>query len=166
MGGRGRRARRTVRPRAKPSRAAWRELVDACARPSPESLEAEHTTLFIGTGKAEVTPYLSYYVLRHTSDVPLVELRPQLAQWGLARPPTSRKTTSPVSAKRCALLLRCSTARSEEQKAFFHRFLYPAAMPFCDCGKRFDEPRLFTGTSAEFARCFLSIEKDAFEMLG
>ena len=32
-----------------------------------------------------MTPYLSHYVLRHSNDNPLVELREQLGRWGIAR---------------------------------------------------------------------------------
>ena len=51
---------------------AWREMLEACRSADPEALEGEHTELFVGTGKAAVTPYLSHYVLRHSNDSPLV----------------------------------------------------------------------------------------------
>ena len=65
--------------------AAWHEMVEACRTAFPAVLEAEHTELFIGTGKAPVTPYLTRYALRHAGDNPLVDLRQQLAAWGIAR---------------------------------------------------------------------------------
>src|SRR5437868_988811 len=65
--------------------ATWRAMVEACRTAFPVMLENEHTALFIGTGKAEITPYLSKYVRRHTNDNPLVDLRAQLAQWGIGR---------------------------------------------------------------------------------
>src|SRR5688572_3593561 len=49
--------------------AAWRELGAACASAFPAHLENEHTELFIGTGRAEITPYLAHYTMRHESDV-------------------------------------------------------------------------------------------------
>src|SRR5215813_5136095 len=63
----------------------WRAMVDACRTSFPAALRDEHTLLFVGTGKAEVTPYLSHYVLRHANDNPLVELREQLGRWGIGR---------------------------------------------------------------------------------
>src|SRR5262245_11631751 len=65
--------------------AAWREMVDACAGAFPVVLEQEHTDLFVGTGKAEVTPYLSHYVMKYSNDNPLVELRQQLSAWHIGR---------------------------------------------------------------------------------
>ena len=38
-----------------PVAVAWRELVDACRNAFPVVLENEHTALFVGTAKAEVT---------------------------------------------------------------------------------------------------------------
>src|SRR4051812_28701046 len=58
---------------------AWGEIVAACRNAHPVTLENEHTELFVGTGKAEVTPYLSHYVVKHSTGNPLVELRQQLA---------------------------------------------------------------------------------------
>ena len=54
---------------------AWRELVEAGRAVFPVVLDNEHTELFIGTGKAEVTPYLTHYTIKYATDNPLVELR-------------------------------------------------------------------------------------------
>ena len=54
---------------------AWRAMIDACRTAFPATLRDEHTVLFVGTGKCEVTPYLSKYLVRHSSDSPLVALR-------------------------------------------------------------------------------------------
>src|SRR5690349_2996552 len=64
---------------------AWRDMVDACRDAFPVTLENEHTELFVGTGKSEVTPYLSHYLLKHSNDNPLVEVRQRLAAWGIGR---------------------------------------------------------------------------------
>ena len=68
---------------------AWRALVAACRNTFPVVLEHEHTELFIGTGKAEITPYLTHYVIQYATDNPLVEIRQQLAQWGMGRRETA-----------------------------------------------------------------------------
>src|SRR4051812_16847427 len=65
--------------------AAGRGMVEVCRAAFPATLRDEHTTLFVGTGKAEVTPYLSAYVLRHSSDNPLVDLRQHLDSWRIGR---------------------------------------------------------------------------------
>ncbi|MGH8723202.1 MAG: molecular chaperone TorD family protein, partial [Burkholderiales bacterium] len=64
---------------------AWRETSGACRSAFPVLLAHEHTELFASPGRAEVTPYLMHYVMRYESETPLVELRRQLADWGIAR---------------------------------------------------------------------------------
>ena len=41
---------------------AWRQLQAAAAAADPEAARMEHDALFVGTGKAEVTPYASHYL--------------------------------------------------------------------------------------------------------
>jgi TorA maturation chaperone TorD len=147
--------------------AAWRAVLDACRTAFPAILENEHTGLFIGTGRAEVTPYLSHYVLRHTSDNPLVELREQLARWGIGRregvPEYEDHISGVCETMRFAIAVQQRTA--EEQKAFFERFLYRGASAFCDAVTASNQARFYR-LVAQFARAFFEIEKSAFEMVG
>ena len=119
-----------------PVAVAWRELVDACRNAFPVVLENEHTDLFVGTGKAEVTPYLTHYTIKYATDNPLVELRQQLNRWGMARArrtPTNPKTTSPASAKPCALLLRCNIGIVDgAERCSSSAFSIAGAIAFCD----------------------------------
>src|SRR4029079_17364780 len=75
----------------------WRELAERCLTAVPAMLENEHTELFIGTGKAEVTPYLTHYLQDRTTDNPLVRLRRQLAEWGMRRQPRANEPEDHVS---------------------------------------------------------------------
>ena len=43
-------------------------IIDACRDAFPVVLENEHTSLFVGTGKAEVTPYLTHYTIEYATD--------------------------------------------------------------------------------------------------
>jgi len=150
-----------------PLAAGWRGLVDACVSAFPVMLESEHTELFVGTGKAEVTPYLSHYVLQHTSDNPLVALRQQLAAWGIGRREKVPEYEDHISAVCEAMRFAIAVQQrpDEEQKAFFESFLFPGAIGLCDAVTASKNARFYLH-AARFARAFFDIEKTAFEMVG
>ena len=146
---------------------AWREMVDACRNAFPVALENEHTELFIGTGKAPVTPYLSYYVRRHANDNPLVALRGQLGEWGIARRDGVAEYEDHISGvcETMRFLIAVQQRAQEEQQMFFERFVYPGAAAFCDALTASNQARFYRAV-AVFARAFLEVEKNAFEMSG
>ena len=150
-----------------PIAAAWRDMVEACRNVFPVTLEHEHTTLFVGTGKAEVTPYLSHYVIKYATDNPLVELRQQLAEWGMGRrqevPEYEDHVSGVCEAMRFAIAVPHRSA--EEQRAFFERFVHRGASAFCDAVTASKNARFYQHV-AHFARTFFDIEKSAFEMVG
>lgn len=145
---------------------AWRELVGACRDAYPVVLENEHTELFVGTGKSEVTPYLSHYVLKHANDNPLVELRQQLVAWGIGRRQTAFETEDHIAGvcETMRFAIAVQHRSDEEQKAFFDRFVYPGAAAFCDAVKA-SRKAIFYGRVARFAREFFELEREAFSML-
>jgi TorA maturation chaperone TorD len=147
--------------------AAWGAMLEACRTAFPVALENEHTALFVGTGKAEITPYLSKYILRHENDSPLVDLRAQLAQWGVARREGIAEYEDHIAGvcetMRFAIAVQQRTP--EEQKMFFERFLYRGASAFCDTVSASNQARFYR-LVAQFARAFFEIEKSAFEMVG
>jgi TorA maturation chaperone TorD len=145
---------------------AWRELVAACRNAFPVVLENEHTELFVGTGKAEVTPYLTHYVIKYATDNPLVEVRAQLAQWGLGRRDNASEPEDHVSGACEAMRMAIAVQHrpEEDQKVFFDRFLYPGAIPFCNAVSA-SSKAFFYARVARFARAFLEVEREAFAML-
>ena len=147
--------------------AAWGEMLDACRTAFPAALENEHTDLFVGTGKAAVTPYLSHYVLRHSNDSPLVELRAQLGAWGIARRDDVPEYEDHVSGvcETMRFVIAVQQRSPEEQQMFFDRFVYRGAGAFCDAITASNQARFYR-VVARFAREFLEVEKSAFEMAG
>lgn len=144
---------------------AWRALVEASRSADPAVLENEHTELFVGTGKAEVTPYLTHYTIKYATDNPLVEVRQQLIRWGLGRRESANEPEDHISgiceAMRFAIAMQHRSA--EEQKEFFDRFLYRGAIAFCDAVTA--SPKAgFYRLVARFARAFFQVEREAFEM--
>ncbi len=153
--------------KASPLAVSWRTMVDACRTAFPMNLKHEHTALFVGTGKAEVTPYLSHYVLRHSSDNPLVELRGLLDSWGIARRQGVPEYEDHIAGV-------CETMRfviaeqqrlPEDQKLLFERFLYQGASAFCSAVNASKDARFYR-LVASFAQAFFDVEKTAFEMVG
>jgi len=145
---------------------AWRELAAAAKTAFPVVLENEHTELFVGTGKAEVTPYLSHYTIQYATDTPLVDVRQQLRRWGIARRESASEPEDHISglceAMRFAIAVQ--QRADEEQKAFFDRFLYRGAVAFCDAVSA--SPKAdFYRLVARFTRAFLDLENEAFRML-
>ena len=150
-----------------PIAAAWRDMVEASRNVFPVTLEHEHTALFVGTGKAEVTPYLSHYVIKYANDNPLVELRQQLLAWGIARrqevPEYEDHISGVCEAMRFAIAVQHRSA--EEQREFFERFIHRGAIAFCDAVTASKNARFYLQV-ARFSRAFFDIEKSAFEMVG
>lgn len=145
---------------------AWRNLAEACRTAFPVVLENEHTELFIGTGKAEVTPYLTHYVIKYATDNPLVELRQQLIRWGMGRRESANEPEDHIAgiceAMRFAIAVQHRALN--EQKAFFDRFLYRGAIEFCDAVSASAKASFYRSVAA-FAREFFELERQAFEML-
>ena len=145
---------------------AWRELVAAGRSVFPVVLENEHTELFVGTGKAEVTPYLTHYTIKYATDNPLVELRQQLAAWGLSRRENVNEPEDHIAGVcetlRPAIAVQHRT--DEEQKAFFERFLYRGGVAFCDAVSA-SPKAVFYRRVAGLTRAFFEIEREAFGML-
>ena len=145
---------------------AWRALRGACRSAFPVKLENEHTALFVGTGKAGVTPYLSNYVLRHQSDTPLAELRGALRRLGIARREGVGEYEDHIAGllETMRYLIAVQQRTLAEQKDFFERFVHDAAMSFCAAVSD-SEQASFYKHAARLTRIFLDIEKNAFSML-
>ena len=145
---------------------AWRELEAAAKTAFPVVLENEHTELFVGTGKAEVTPYLTHYTIQYATDTPLVDVRQQLRHWGIARRESACEPEDHFSAlceaMRFAIAVQHRT--DEEQREFFDRYLYRGAIAFCDAVTASPKASFYR-LVARFARTFLELEQEAFRML-
>ena len=145
--------------------AAWRELADACRSAFPVLLAHEHTELFASPGRAEVTPYLMHYVMRYESETPLVGLRAQLAEWGIARRVGVAEPEDHISSlcETMRFAIAVQQRPLEDQKAFFERYLHSGAIAFCDAVSTSEKARFYARVAA-FTRAFLEVEREAFEI--
>jgi TorA maturation chaperone TorD len=145
--------------------AAWSALMAACRSAFPALLEQEHLALFVGTGKAQVTPYLSAYLLRFDGDSPLVRLRDHLAAWGIARRSGTPETEDHISG--LCETMRWLIGRGEDsleaQRECFEAYVYPGGISFCDAVSACPDAK-FYAPCARLLRAFLEIEHKAFEI--
>jgi TorA maturation chaperone TorD len=145
---------------------AWRALADASRSAFPVLLENEHTELFVGTGRAEVTPYLTHYTIKYATENPLVDLRQQLQRWGIARRDGASEPEDHIAgvceAMRFAIAVQQRPER--EQKSFFDTFVYPGGVAFCDATVASARANFYRPV-ARLARAFFEIEREAFLML-
>lgn len=150
-----------------PLATAWRAVVEASRTAFPAALRDEHTILFVGTGKCEVTPYLSKYLLRHTSDSPLVGLRQLLDSWGIAKREGVAEYEDHIAGvcETMRFVIAVQQRSPEEQKLLFDRFLYRGATAFCSAVTASKDARFYR-LVASFTQAFLEVEKTAFEMMG
>jgi len=143
---------------------AWRALREACATAYPAVLKQEYDTLFVGVGKSEVTPYTSHYLRDTAPDRHLVRLREQLEQMGLGRRTAAFEVEDHVSGVCDAMRFLVEHARPlAEQRLFFNEFVYSGAVAFFDRATRATSASFYRHVAA-FARAFLEVEREAFEM--
>jgi TorA maturation chaperone TorD len=145
--------------------AAWSELQEACRNAFPAVIRQEYDTLFIGVGKALVTPYTSRYARQSAPDRHLVRLREQLEAWGLARRERVFETEDHISGI-------CDVMRHlieqdyplEEQRRCFEEFVYPGVMPLFDAIDAVEAAGFYRHI-ALFSRRFIEVEREGFAML-
>ncbi len=146
-------------------KAAWSALVEACESALPARLEEEHMQLFVGVGKAEVTPYLSAYLVRSESDSPLARLRGQLAEFGLARREEAVEPEDHVSAlcETMRWLIVGRKATLEAQRQFFLEYLYTGGSRLCTAVSACENAKFYRHP-AKLLQALLNVEHKAFEI--
>jgi TorA maturation chaperone TorD len=144
---------------------AWRDLKLACAASNEEAAREEYDSVFIGTGRAEVTPYLGAYLPRSAAGPFVVELKAFLDQHGLARRESVKEPEDHVAAALEVMrhFIAEDRASLEEQKAYFLNYLWTGTIALCEAIAASPEPRLYKDV-ARFTRSFLELEHTAFEI--
>ncbi len=147
---------------------AWKALAQTARDADPESLRLEYDSLFVGVGKAAVTPYCSYYLTPAGRERIVVALRDELRDAGLARTGGSHEPEDHLAAL-CEVMrhLVSRGAGNRElslQKAFFLRYLSSAYIPLTDAILGAAAARFYTDV-ARVARVFFDLETQSFEMV-
>jgi len=143
---------------------AWQSLRDACRSANPEAVDGEHGSMFVGVGRSEVTPYTSHYVRGNSPDRHLVRLRERSEQLGLARRSAAFEVEDHVSGICDVMRVLIEDAHPlSEQSLFFKEFVDSGMTPFCEAVATATSAKFYRCV-AEFARAFLQVERQAFEM--
>ena len=144
--------------------AAWRELQEACRSAFPPVVKQEYDELFVGVGRAQVTPYLSAYAEADAPDRFLVRLREELAVLGLARRESAFEVEDHVSGIADGMRWLIESGRAlPEQQQYFATYWYPGAVRFFAAVQKAVSARFYKPV-ATFAQAFLDLEKASLEM--
>ncbi len=146
---------------------AWKSLVLAAAATSAEAAQAEYDSVYVGAGKAEITPYASHYLSESMHESVLLRLRAELAALGFQRDPSAAEYEDHFSGlcdvMRHLIYLVSGDAAVEKQKAFFTRYVAPCYASFCDAGMASPSTDFYKHV-ARFAKVFLDVETASFDM--
>ena len=147
---------------------AWRALARTARNADPEELTLEYDSLFVGVGKAQVTPYCSHYLTPTGRERIVVALRDELHGLGLARTGGSHEPEDHVAVL-CEVMRHLVSLGSDErsiggQKRFFMRYISSAYSQLTDeiLGTAATQ---FYKNVARVMRVFFDVESQSFEMV-
>jgi TorA maturation chaperone TorD len=147
--------------------AAWSNLALAARAMDAEAARLEYDQLFVGTGKAEVTPYASFYLAETGREKILVRLRAELAKMGLRRAEHAPEPEDHISglfdAMRHLISLGSEDAALQDQRGFFDRYIAGSYPGLC-AATCFSEKSNFYKHVARFAEAFLVVEGEALKV--
>lgn len=147
---------------------AWKALVAAAAAMNADAAREEYDSVFIGTGKAEVTPYASHYLAQSMQERVLVRLRDSLSQMGLAKSGSAAEYEDHFSAL-CEVMRHLIAAGSgdtavQHQKKFFMEYVIPCYAEISAATIASPNTNFYKHV-AIFTKAFLDVEADSFEMI-
>ncbi len=151
-----------------PFAAASKALAAASSTADPAAVQQEHDDLFVGTGKAEISLYVTYYLAETGREKILVRLRSELAGMGLSRKESAREPEDHfagiVDVMRHLVERGSTDAALQDQCRFFGQFIEPAYAAFCDAIAASARAEYYRRV-AVFTRAFLDVETEAIKML-
>ena len=141
----------------------------ATARAStPEAIDEEFQTLFIGLGRGELLPYGSYYMSGFLNEKPLANLRIDMDALGIARADDIAETEDHIAAL-CDMMAGLITgafgapAELATQQQFFDSHIAPWAPKFFEDLEAAAAAAFYMPVGA-IGRAFMRVEAQAFQM--
>ena len=147
----------------------WRVLVGLAREMSDSAIQDEYNVLFGGVGKPEVYLYASHFLSGFLNEKPLVRLRTELAQLGLARGDAMLDTEDHI-AYLCEVMRYLiagddvAVANLTRQRAFFTSYLQPWVLSLCEDLQQHPKAQ-FYATLAGLTSAFMAVETQGFDML-
>jgi len=160
---------------AQPLELAWEKLVLAASILEQDMVQEEFNALFISVGTPPINPYASLYLAGFLNEKPLVALRADLAQLGLARIAGVREMEDHLAALCEAMrVMICGATGSggigsiqrhslSRQKLFFEKHIASWSSRCFDDIRAADDANFYR-LLADFVQAFFSVEAQAFEM--
>ena len=146
--------------------AALAVLREAAQTANPVLLRTEYDEVFIGAGRAAVSPYTSGHAGANAPDRYLVALREQLTAWGLVRREAAYEVEDHVSAVCDVMRWLIEHDRPiDVQMRFFDEFVFRGVETFCDAIDASAATAFYRAVAA-LARTFLLVESQAFTLHG
>jgi TorA maturation chaperone TorD len=146
---------------------AWKFLLVAAAAMDAGAAQEEYDCVFVGTGKAEITPYLSHYLAESMKENVLVRLRAELAASGLERERGAAEYEDHFAGlceiMRHLIFFGSGDVAVQKQKTFFMRYLVPCYARFCAAVTASPNTNFYKHV-ARFTKAFLDVETASFEM--
>ncbi len=148
----------------------WQDLVAAMRACSERSATDEYEALFIGIGKPDILLYGSHHLAGALNEKPLVALRTDLADLGLARDTAIGETEDHVSFlfEVMRYLIAgddMAVCNLERQRLFFRTHLQAwVAYSLCDAVEQHPRAKLYAALAA-FTRAFAQVETQGFDMI-
>lgn len=147
---------------------AWNALVAAAAAMDAEAAQEEYDSVFVGTGKAEVTPYASGYVTDSMRESILVRLRAELAALGLGRVPGVAEYEDHFASlcevmRHLILLPGTADAAVQKEKIFFMEYLAFCYAEFCAAVAASPNTNFYKHV-ARFAKAYFDVETESFNL--
>jgi TorA maturation chaperone TorD len=150
--------------------APWQDLVAAMRATTVEAAADEHAALFVGIGKPDVLPYASHHMAGALNEKPLILLRGELAELGLARDEGLGETEDHV-----AFLFEVmryliagddlAVCNLERQRRLFRSHIQPwVGSSLVEAVLQHPRARLYAAV-AMLTRAFVEVETQAFDMI-
>lgn len=147
----------------------WRVFVGVAREITAAQAATEYDALFGGVGKPEVYLFGSHYLAGFLNERPLVQLRDDLQELGLARDEAMPETEDHVACL-CEVMRyliagdEVEVANLTRQRAFFATHLQPWVGAMCDAVAAHPSARLYAAL-AGFSQAFFQVEQQGFDLL-
>lgn len=150
---------------------AWVQLAHAAQQADDvHKIKLEYDSVFVGIGKAEVTPYMAHWLPGTTGkDRHLLRLRKLLDEWGLARAESAREPEDHIAAL-CEVMRHLIYAGGAEENSIarqaelFNAYFAPGYRKFLGAAKESKQSNFYKSV-AVFTETFFGIEEQSFQML-
>jgi len=151
-----------------PMAAAWRALGTAAAATDAQAAQEEYDHVFVGTGKAEITPYASHYLAESMQERVLVRLRETLTEMGLAKTGSATEYEDHLSGlcevMRHLIFFGSGDVAVQKQKSFFLEYLDSWDAVFCAAVMASPNTNFYKHV-AVFTKAFLDVERSSFQLI-